>query len=41
MPELTSLALNALALPARLLFPPVCVGCRRQVSQPGALCGQC
>lgn len=25
----------------RLLFPPVCAGCRRQVSQPGALCGTC
>ncbi len=27
--------------PARLLFPPVCGGCRRHVSQPGTLCGQC
>jgi ComF family protein len=27
--------------PARILFPPVCAGCRRQVSQPGALCGAC
>jgi ComF family protein len=27
--------------PARLLFPPVCAGCRRQVSQPGSLCGDC
>lgn len=35
------MAAGVLALPARLLFPPVCAGCRRQVSQPGALCGQC
>jgi predicted amidophosphoribosyltransferase len=27
--------------PARLLFPPVCAGCRRQGSQPGTLCGSC
>ncbi len=26
---------------ARLLFPPVCAGCRRQVETPGALCGEC
>lgn len=26
---------------ARLLFPPVCAGCRRQVDTPGALCGAC
>ena len=32
--------LRALAA-ARLLFPPVCAGCRRHVSQPGALCGAC
>jgi len=35
------LAQEALALPARLLFPPVCSGCRRQVSEPGTLCGAC
>jgi ComF family protein len=27
--------------PAEFLFPPVCAGCRRQVSQPGSLCGEC
>jgi ComF family protein len=27
--------------PARVLFPPVCAGCRRHVSQPGVLCGAC
>ena len=35
------MAQGMLALPGRLLFPPVCVGCRRQVSQPGTLCGSC
>ncbi len=41
MPHLKSLALTALALPGKILFPPVCAGCRRHVSQPGALCGAC
>ena len=41
LPHAKSLALNALAVPARLLFPPVCAGCRRMVSQPGVLCGAC
>jgi len=27
--------------PARILFPPVCAGCRRLVSAPGTLCGEC
>jgi ComF family protein len=27
--------------PARILFPPVCVGCRRLVGAPGTLCGEC
>ena len=39
MPHVKSLALTALALPGKILFPPVCAGCRRHVSQPGALCG--
>jgi len=26
---------------ARVLFPPVCAGCRNMVSRPGALCGTC
>lgn len=30
----------ALAL-GRLLFPPVCGGCRRHVREPGTLCGAC
>jgi ComF family protein len=35
------LAGAALGWPARILFPPVCAGCRRHVSQPGVLCGEC
>lgn len=27
--------------PARVLFPPVCLGCRHIVSEPGSLCGRC
>jgi len=41
MPHLKKLASDMLAVPARLLFPPVCAGCRSIVSQPGALCGSC
>jgi ComF family protein len=41
MAALKSLALAALELPGKLLFPPVCAGCKRQVSEPGALCGGC
>ncbi len=39
--EIKSFAANLSAMPARLLFPPVCAGCRRQVSEPGTLCGAC
>lgn len=41
MAEIKSLADIALRLPMRVLFPPVCAGCRRHVSQPGVLCGEC
>lgn len=41
MPEIKSLALSVAAWPARMLFPPVCAGCRRQVTQPVALCAAC
>lgn len=41
MAYLRGLAREAVSLPARLLFPPVCAGCRRQVSQPGVLCAAC
>jgi predicted amidophosphoribosyltransferase len=36
-----TVARKVLAAPTRVLLPPVCAGCRRQVSQPGALCGLC
>lgn len=33
---------GSVALPlARILFPPVCGGCRRLISLPGTLCGTC
>lgn len=41
MPEIKSLALSVAAWPARMLFPPACAGCRRHVTQTGALCGAC
>lgn len=39
--HIRDMAVSALAMPARLLFPPVCAGCRRLVSEPGSLCGEC
>lgn len=39
--EIKGLARAALAAPARMLFPPVCAGCRRLVAEPGTLCGEC
>lgn len=41
MERLRKIASTITALPAAVLFPPVCAGCRRAVSQPGALCGAC
>lgn len=41
LPHAKSLVASAMAAPARLLFPPVCAGCRRKVSEPGLLCGAC
>lgn len=41
MRDLKVLAREALALPGKLLFPPLCAGCRREVSQPGSICGAC
>ncbi len=41
MADIKGLAQTALQWPARMLFPPVCAGCRRHVSQPGVLCGDC
>ncbi|BCH22749.1 amidophosphoribosyltransferase [Mesorhizobium sp. L-8-3] len=39
--EIKGLARAIAEAPARLLFPPVCAGCRRKVSEPGTLCGRC
>ncbi|MGE3370203.1 MAG: ComF family protein [Rhizobiaceae bacterium] len=39
--EIKALARAALRAPSRILFPPMCAGCRRLVSEPGTLCGQC
>jgi ComF family protein len=39
--EFKGLAGKAFGWGAALLFPPTCPGCRRQISQPGTLCGQC
>jgi len=41
MAAFRNLASQALALPGNILFPPVCAGCRRRVSEPGVLCGAC
>jgi ComF family protein len=41
MGEIRTFARTVLAWPGQFLFPPVCAGCRRRVSQPGVLCGQC
>jgi ComF family protein len=41
MEEINRLSRTALNSPARHLFPPVCAGCRRRVSQPGVLCAEC
>ena len=38
---ISSVLAAAVAAPVRFLFPPVCAGCRRIVSQPGSLCGLC
>jgi ComF family protein len=36
-----AVAAAAREMPARLLFPPLCAGCGRQVGEPGVLCGAC
>jgi ComF family protein len=41
MADIKGLSRIALNWPARLLFPPVCAGCRRHVAQPGVLCAEC
>lgn len=39
--RLQKVLLRIAAMPAAVLFPPVCPGCRRLVSQPGTLCPHC
>lgn len=41
MTAVRELLRRAASLPSALLFPPVCAGCQRLVSEPGVLCGQC
>src|SRR5690606_5228117 len=41
MGGITTFVREMLDWPPRLLFPPVCAGCRRHVQQPGGLCGEC
>lgn len=41
MPQFKSFAARPLYWAGRILFPPVCAGCRRHVSQPGSLCASC
>lgn len=36
-----SLRATLLKWPIRVLFPPVCLGCRELVADPGSLCGRC
>jgi ComF family protein len=39
--EFKALARKTLGWTAGVLFPPACPGCRRQVAEPGTLCGAC
>jgi ComF family protein len=39
--DVKGLASSATAFGVRLLFPPLCAGCRRIVTEPGTLCGEC
>ena len=41
MIEIKALARGVGRFSADMLFPPVCPGCRRQIAEPGTLCGQC
>jgi ComF family protein len=40
-PRIKAFARFGAAIAGDLLFPPVCPGCRRKVSQSGTLCGAC
>jgi ComF family protein len=39
--DIRGLAASAAGLGIRMLFPPLCAGCRRIVTEPGTLCGEC
>jgi ComF family protein len=39
--NIKGLAWSAAGFGVRLLFPPLCAGCRRIVTEPGTLCGEC
>jgi predicted amidophosphoribosyltransferase len=39
--NIKGLASSAAGFGARLLLPPLCAGCRRIVTEPGTLCGEC
>lgn len=41
MPQFKRFAARSLHWVGLILFPPVCAGCRRHVSQPGSLCASC
>jgi ComF family protein len=41
MAKIKSFARKVLDWPARVLFPPICAGCRRHVLEPGVVCGAC
>lgn len=41
MVEFKAALQRGLLLPQRILFPAACAGCRRHVSEPGALCARC
>lgn len=41
MSEIKTFARAAAAVPMRVLFPPVCLGCRSRVAASGTLCGAC
>ncbi|WP_265517544.1 ComF family protein [Nitratireductor luteus] len=37
----TDMVRAVLSIPSRLLFPPVCLGCRNLTARPGTLCASC
>jgi len=39
--DIKGVATKAAGFGVRMLFPPLCAGCRRIVAEPGTLCGEC